>query len=465
MEENCSNQPLFQSAKQPQSKKHRTENIILTIFCWIFQIYSTICFGLFIFCFFFPDIEWTSNCSNKNTNCIHHSLQDHCKIFLYIGIGIYIVYVILEFLSPTNKYLYRKNKNIGIREKMNEIFKAEPKLRLWCECYHYESEAYQDTDSEGNTVTKTRIVKVVSNKEDYTFPYYCCRDVSGLFVLNTDRAHLAKKTFIALELKIEINFADSLSYGDYISEKNSFKRRNEHRDKYFRMKEEKKIEDIKHHYLINIRDSSPCCVKDIWFFLFTLLTFAEFYKLYFNSLCIYQNYTIRKLISSRYDLSSNENNSKYDRFNPQLNLITQQIIVEPNSYIYINPFFKPKQPNEDEIKNSKQYEYLIPKYEIYEGEDIARTGTIKDNPDFTNFNDNQENEDDKKNNELKTENNFQDIPLNSFEINYQDKITPKSTDEIITNSAEVKTDIETGQNLDQDQVLPYTYQYENSKND
>ena len=348
---------------------------------------------------------------------------------------------------------------------MNEIIKTRPKFTLYCECFHFESEEYEDTDPEGNRVIKTRMVKKESHIEDYAIPYYCCRDVSGLFVLNTDKAHLAKKTFIALDLKIEINFADALSYSDYISEKNSFKMRNEHSDTYFIMKEKKNIGDIKHHYLFNIRGKTPSCVSRFWFFLFTLLGLAEFYKLYFNSLCIYQYYTIRKLISSRYDLSNDENNAKYDRFNPQLNLINEQIIYEPNSYFFIKTDFNPKQPNELEIQNSKQYEHLIPKYEIYEGDDIARIGTIKDNPDFTNFFDGQVNEDNEKNNELKTENNLQDIPLNSIEINYQDKITPKGMDEIITNSAEVKTDIETGQNLDQDQVLPYTYQYENSKND
>ena len=84
--------------------------------------------------------------------------------------------------------------------------------------------------------------------------------------LNTDKAHLAKKTFIALDLKIEINFADALSYSDYISEKNSLKMRNEHRDKYFIMKENKNIGDIKHHYLFNIRGKTPCCVNRFWFF-------------------------------------------------------------------------------------------------------------------------------------------------------------------------------------------------------
>ena len=40
--------------------------------------------------------------------------------------------------------------------------------------------------------------------------------------------------------------------------------------------------------------------------LFTFLTLAEPYKLYFNSIYFYQKYKIRKFESARYDLSQPE---------------------------------------------------------------------------------------------------------------------------------------------------------------
>ena len=419
MEENNDyNELLFISEKQPQSKKKRSEHIILTIICWLFQLYLFFVIGLIIY-YLYLEHKWSKNYDPDNIN-FSSSFYNFFKVNLFVGMGVYALYIIIEFCSPTSKYLCRKNK--GIREKMSEIFQTKPKFTLSCECYHYETYEYETTDSEGNTVTETRTVKVVSHRENYIIPYYCCRDVSGLFVLNTDKNKIRKKAFIKLELKDNINFAEAISYYDYICEKNNFISRNEHRDVYFKMKEKKIIENLKHHYLINLGDSSPCFVHFFWFLIFTILPLAEFYKIYFNSLCIYQNYTIRKLISSRYDLSTHENNAKYDKFNPQLNLITQQIIFEPNSYIFINPFFNPTKPSEEKLIESNRYEHLIPKYEINTDYDISRRGTIKDNPLFINFNDDQIDND---NNDLNENNDLKNILPNS-------KITPTS-DVIVIN--------------------------------
>ena len=92
------------------------------------------------------------------------------------------------------------------------------------------------------------------------------------------------------------------------------------------------------------------------FLLFAFLTFGEFYKAYVSSLSISQKFKIRKLVSTRYDLSQSIFNEKYYKFNPQIDLISNNIIFEPQDYIYLNEFQKPNMPTEVEIKAAKEYQ-------------------------------------------------------------------------------------------------------------
>ena len=48
-------------------------------------------------------------------------------------------------------------------------------------------------------------------------PYYSFQDVSGLFILNQEK--MKNAVFIKLELDKEINFADNISYYDYLMQK------------------------------------------------------------------------------------------------------------------------------------------------------------------------------------------------------------------------------------------------------
>ena len=382
------NKPLFQSETQPQSNRKRSEHCCLTIFCWLFSIGAWAFVAMLIYYFYpFDDIEW--EVCDKRKACSRYSLKWEISTrYIYIGISIYVIYIILELCSPMTKYLCNKHSGLGIHGKMGSFFQTRPTLTLKCECFHTETYTVTVTDSDGNEHEEERTHTVVTYRETYHIPYYCCRDVSGLFRLKADEKKLKKKAFVELELKEEINFAEPISYYDYIKEKNDFRARNEHRDVGFSMSEKIKIEGLIHHHLIPIRNNPPCFANFFWYLFSILLTFGQFYKLYINSLCIYQNFTIRKLISTRYDLSQGSFNDKYDKFIPQIDLITQQFMYEPNTYVYLAPGNKKPIPSNNELSNAQKYEYLIPKYEIYEGNDIYRAGTIKDNKDFISYNDN-----------------------------------------------------------------------------
>jgi hypothetical protein len=110
--------------------------------------------------------------------------------------------------------------------------------------------------------------------------------------------------------------------------------------------------------------------------------FGEFYKLYYNSLCIRQIYRIRKLVSTRYDL----NQPIYQAFIPQLDLITQQYNFEFADYNYINNDFHLVAPTTQELEKAKIYQSRVPDYKISSGGGKIHAGVVLDDPSYSSYN-------------------------------------------------------------------------------
>ena len=264
-------------------------------------------------------------------------------IYFAIFGGIYVLYLVIEFCSVTPKYLRNKNKsNEGLNELMGKIFKTPPKISLFGKCYHF---VYSGTSKH-----RTRR-RVVSHSETYEIPYYSSRDVSGLFLLNCSKENIKGKYYIKLELNEEINFADEISYSDYIIQKTNFWKVNEKRDEYFYFKESRIIQDKEQFYLIKLGENDSCIANFFFFFIFTVFMLSEIYKLIFNSKCIYFKYTVRKLVSSRYDL----NQPKYEKFIPQLDLIVNQYTYGEDHYNYLNKNYILVLPTDEELRIAQQY--------------------------------------------------------------------------------------------------------------
>ena len=359
-----------QSVVQPQSSKTRAGNIFFTIFCWIISISLWCNIGFTTYYIYMTDDE------DKD--------KDKISSYGYSCLGIYLLYLIVEFLSPTARYLIHKRSSEGIKAKLGELFKARPSIKFYAECYHYEIERYYEKNEDGEEVEKTRKKKVITHRETEYFDYYSVRDISGLLILNCDKAQIKRKCYIKLELKEEMNFADSISVSDYECQKDEFKARNRRRDDHMDFSETWTLPGMTHHNLIKIGDYEPCTVSCFWYIVFTFFTLAQIYKWHVASFCIYQNYKIRKIMSTRYDLHSAEYDAQYSKFNPQINLITLKIDYEPSYYTYLNSSKQIKKPTAKELEKAKQYESKVPKYQIYTADDgdIQRTGTVKENPDF-----------------------------------------------------------------------------------
>jgi hypothetical protein len=140
-----------------------------------------------------------------------------------------------------------------------------------------------------------------------------------------------------------------------------------------------------HHNLVKMTAHEPCTVNYFFFFLFTILTFSEFYKSYVNSFCVYQKYKVRKLVSTRYDL----NQPTYQTFVPQLNLISQTYDYTSEYYNYVNPQYNVNLPTQEELERAKQYQSKIPDYQISSAGGEMQAGVIIDNPGYSSYNANE----------------------------------------------------------------------------
>ena len=311
--------------------------------------------------------------------------KDTKTILYFVLIASYLLYIILECCSSTSKYLRNKTTGEAMYDKMGSLFRTPPVITFRCQCYHYEIIHYTTKDKDGNVHHHTRREKRITYSESYTMPYYSMRDVSGLFYLNCDEAYVKKKFYIKLRLNEEINFADEISYMDYEYYQEQFWRKNRFRDVYMDFEETRKIPGLTSHNLIKIGQKDPCIVSFGWFTIFTLLTLCEFYKIYINSLFVYQKYKIRKIISTRYDLNEPLYSNKYSELIPQLNLIDQQYSYKPESYNYINQETEVDLPTKEELERAEQYKDKIPDYRISSGNGQTQAGVIIDNPNYSNY--------------------------------------------------------------------------------
>ena len=366
-EENNFNTPdnFIQSLKLSQGHKSRADDL-LNFFCWLFSIVVWALIGLIVYYNIYEENEIRLK---------------KCKISL---VFYYIVYIILQYYSPTFKYLLNKDK-LSFHEKMGNIFNMKPEVILINKKYHYIEETYTYTDDDGNTHTGTRTVRDWGYKTVESMKYKSFRDVSGLLVLNCGKSKKIRKAYVELEIKLEINFADTISYSDYEKAKNDFYSRQKHSDSYNQLDEEITVKGLKHHYLLKIMDKDPCTINIYWYIFFTLITLGQIYKIYFSTFCIHKKFTIRKLISTRYDLGDPEYGQNYEPMNPQISINNLKFGYEPNKYIYTDRLYNPDIPSQYELKNAKKYENKIPNYQIYKG---INGGIVKDNPDFKNLNDN-----------------------------------------------------------------------------
>ena len=273
----------------------------------------------------------------------------------------YFIYYIIEFCSPTASYLCNKSTAMGMYEKMLQYFRTPPVIKWYCECYHFEDVPHKRTNSRGETEVYYTREKVVTHTDSATMSYHFSRDVSGPFVLECDPNAIRNKFFIKLQLFQNIDFADSLTVSEYLRQKTAFINMNRILDTHFDFSENRYIPGVVEYNLVKITEEEPACVNFGLFFLLTVLTFVEFYKIYMNYFSLSQEFTIKKVISTSYDLNFGEFLTKYQPVIPVLNLIKIQYTFQPSDYNYSNESYPlpSKEEVEKDDNKKKMNKYII----------------------------------------------------------------------------------------------------------
>ncbi|MCQ2818652.1 MAG: hypothetical protein MJ252_15405 [archaeon] len=294
------------------------------------------------------------------------------KWLLWMAILFYLIYLIFNLLAPRFRYLWQNRKARTVFLKIRQLIKAKPTITFTATCYHLDKEK-----------------KIISHYDKKVLPIYSSRDVSGLFKLDIPKEEISQKYYIKLDMKQCIDWADEISYLDYIKAKREFWENNRYRDIHMEFKEERNIPGFTDYELVLIRDKEPLSVKVPYFLLFTFLPCAQFYRKYVEKYYITKEYKLRKLISTRNDLKDDKFNAKYANMNPAIDLgeetFTFQNITESKDEEAIEVKENKKEPTEptkEELKEAEIYKEYIPEYEVGVVDENLHSGIVLDCTDF-----------------------------------------------------------------------------------
>jgi len=105
-----------------------------------------------------------------------------------------------------------------------------------------------------------------------------------------------------------------------------------------------------------------------WYVFFTLCGIVQLYKIYVNSKCVYKSFTIRKLISSRYSLTTEECDLKYKRVDPVISFEEGKVNFTTNEIGYVSNEVEQNLPTQEEIELAQQYSDKVYNINDYIGE-------------------------------------------------------------------------------------------------
>ena len=173
------------------------------------------------------------------------------------------------------------------------------------------------------------------------FPYYTFRDISGLLNLNYGNS---EKFYLYLKIYTELDFCDEITKADYENFKMQLEEENR---KYAKYKlNEFKYSGYYHDVIVEFGQSSP--YKLSLFIILSLLTVGHIYLQIRDGPYKEEKITIKKVISSRNNLSEPKFNELYNDLNPMININNQ--IEKIDNFIFINTKYTNQNYNNNNSK-------------------------------------------------------------------------------------------------------------------
>jgi len=209
---------------------------------------------------------------------------------------------------------------------MEKLYYNYPILTFYTVCYHENITHHYHRNSNDDVTFTTSTEKIITHQESKDFRYSSWRDVSGVFLLNSEKFLLdenSNKVFIKLILDLDLDFADDITRFDYERQKMDFKNMNSQRDIFLDFTESLNVPGFSQYNLVKISNEIPAGFNICTYLIFTfLIPLIEFYKIYIDSFCFEQEYTLKKIVSTRYDLNADteENRRRFDNLIPKINI-------------------------------------------------------------------------------------------------------------------------------------------------
>jgi len=290
------------------------------------------------------------------------------KLMIFIGVIsaiIYIFYICHNFDSSEWESLKNIRTLNEIKQILRQNFCNPIKIFFSAECFHFEYR-YVNGNSD------RRKVNVHEEKEE--FRYYSGRDISGIFKFDSDKVNRSFiKSMVKLHLKIEFEFADQMSQLDYNMKKDFFIARNRPRDMYMNFLEDKTINGFEEFNLIHLGEHKPYTMSKCLFIIFLIFGIIEIYKIYLNLQWAEQEFTVRKVISTRFDLNMHEFANKYSKDIPKIIIQGNEFPIHNSNYIKEKIYGSPTDEELNRAHSMNQlYEKKLSTYNINLGDNIQQ---------------------------------------------------------------------------------------------
>lgn len=222
-----------------------------------------------------------------------------------------LAYYISQFCSSSCRYLCNRSETGSIYGYMERMFYTPMHKVMHIQCYHFETRMVTERDSNGNTSYRSERVRVNTHFARERYYYISWRDISGRFDLDVSGGMAEQeKPFVKLHLRLAMLLAEDGTSTDFYNQQRSFIYRN-YLDTHYDFSETLELSGYNEHTLVKVTDYDPPCFGAGWFFLFTLILCAEFYKLHLDKYSIVQNFDIVKTVSSRRDLNAPQYAEQY----------------------------------------------------------------------------------------------------------------------------------------------------------
>ena len=279
-----------------------------------------------------------------------------CAIFLGI---VYAWSLCWLFFSKTKILLNNLNDNNSINNVMDTLFLQKPVIKIICSCYHFKLKSTKET---------IEYSKIETFNETIELNIFSYIDISGIFRLKE-----TKKSIIELELGKEIEFNDEITIYDIQKIKNKLYSENKYKDLCIHVYLEKDIPSMKYFYLVKLsKDKNYYLLKKWIYILCVFLMIDLFYRIYLECISSKQKFTIRKIVSSRYNVFEN---NKYSQFTPGFSIQDSQFLANKDNIGGVGDKKDLLLPTEEELKKAEIFIKFIPEYKINENGDIVNINT------------------------------------------------------------------------------------------